>query len=133
MAHFAKLDENNTVLEVYVVNNNELLDASGTESEAMGIAFLTIWSGGYTNWRQTSYNGNFRKHYAATGYTYDLQLDAFIPRKPYPSWILDETTCTWTSPVPYPVDGNSITNPEGPIYLWDEISINWIKEINNET
>jgi hypothetical protein len=117
MAHFAKLDSNNQVLEVHVVNNNELLDSSGNESEAMGIAFLTIWSGGYTNWRQTSYNSSFRKHYAGIGYTYDPQLDAFIPPKPYPSWILDETTCRWISPVPYPQDDK--------IYQWNESTISW--------
>ncbi len=117
MAHFAKLDSNNQVLEVHVVNNNELLDASGNESEAMGIAFLTIWSGGYTNWRQTSYNSNFRKHYAGIGYTYDPQRDAFISPKPYPSWILDEATCRWISPVPYPQDDKR--------YQWNESTISW--------
>lgn len=123
MAHFAKLDSNNQVLEVHVVNNNELLDASGNESEAMGIAFLTIWSGGYTNWRQTSYNGNFRKNYAGIGYTYDPQLDAFIPPKPYPSWVLDENTCLWSAPIPMPTDGQ--------MYLWDENTLNWIVQLNS--
>lgn len=124
MAHFAKLDSNNQVLEVHVVNNNELLDASGNESEAMGIAFLTIWSGGYTNWRQTSYNGNFRKNYAGIGYTYDPQLDAFIPPKPYPSWVLDENTCLWSAPIPMPTDGQ--------MYLWDENTLNWIVQLNSQ-
>ena len=117
MAHFAKLDSNNQVLEVHVVNNNELLDASGNENEAMGVAFLTIWSGGYTNWRQTSYNGSFRKNYAGIGYTYDSNRDAFIPPKPYPSWILDEATCRWISPVPYPQDDKR--------YQWNESTISW--------
>ena len=124
MAHFAKLDSNNQVLEVHVVNNNELLDASGNESEAMGIAFLTIWSGGYTNWRQTSYNGNFRKNYAGIGYTYDSNRDAFIPPKPYPSWILDEATCLWSAPIPMPTDGQ--------MYLWDENTLNWIVQLNSQ-
>ena len=124
MAHFAKLDSNNQVLEVHVVNNNELLDASGNESEAMGIAFLTIWSGGYTNWRQTSYNGNFRKNYAGIDYTYDSNRDAFIPPKPYPSWILDEVTCLWSAPIPMPTDGQ--------MYLWDENTLNWIVQLNSQ-
>jgi hypothetical protein len=117
MAHFAKLDENNIVLEVHVVHNNELLDANGQESEAKGIAFLTTWSGGYTNWKQTSYNGNFRKNYAGLGYIYDSNRDAFIAPKPYSSWILNESTCRWEAPVPYPTDGKS--------YVWDEPTTSW--------
>ena len=89
MAHFAKLDENNTVLEVHVVNNNELIvekiteDSAGcvtvttVESEEKGIQFLTEWSGGYTNWKQTSYNGNFRGKYAAIGDVYDTDANVF--------------------------------------------------------
>jgi len=78
MAHFAKLDNDNIVLEVHVVHNNELLDENGQESEAKGIEFLVNWSGGYTNWKQTSYNGNFRGKYAGIGYTYDTQNDVFV-------------------------------------------------------
>ena len=118
MAHFAKLDENNIVLEVNVVHNNELLDENGQESEAKGIEFLVNWSGGYTNWKQTSYNGNVRKNYAGVGYTYDQQRDAFIPPQPYASWTLDDATCQWNAPVPYPTDGQR--------YVWDELSSNWI-------
>ena len=88
MAHFAKLDENNIVLEVNVVNNTELITSKTTstegyiqvttiESEEKGIAFLTEWSGGHTNWRQTSYNGNFRGKYAGIGDTYDAEADEF--------------------------------------------------------
>ena len=95
MAHFAKLDQNNTVLEVHCLDNNELL-VDGVESEAKGIAFLTMWSNGYYNWKQTSYNGNFRKNYAGIGYTYDPQRDAFIPLKPDGNYVLDEQTCQWT-------------------------------------
>ena len=91
MAHFAKLDENNIVLEVNVVNNDVLTE----DEEASGIAFLTEWSGGYSNWKQTSYNGTFRKHYAGIGYTYDSIRDAFIPPKPEGNWILNEETCLW--------------------------------------
>lgn len=96
MAHFAKLDENNLVLEVHCVHNNELL-INGIEVEAKGIVFLTEWSGGYTNWKQTSYNGNIRKNYAGIGYTYDSTRDAFISPKPDGNWTLNETTCQWES------------------------------------
>ena len=117
MAHFAKLDDNNNVLEVHCVNNNELM-VDGSESEAKGIEFLTSWSGGYTNWKQTSYNGNIRKNYAGVGYNYDARRDAFIPPKPFNSWVLNESTCLWEAPVPYPDDGNR--------YVWDEQTLSWI-------
>lgn len=78
MAHFAKLDNDNIVFEVHAVHNNELLDENGQESEAKGIEFLVNWSGGYTNWKQTSYNGNFRGKYAGVGDTYDAQNDVFV-------------------------------------------------------
>lgn len=121
MAHFAKLDENNVVLEVHVVHNNELLDENNQESEAKGIEFLVNWSGGYTNWKQTSYNGTIRKNYAGIGYIYDAQRDAFIPPQPFNSWLLDETSCQWNPPIAYPQDGQ--------IYVWDEATISWI--VNN--
>jgi hypothetical protein len=114
MAHFAKLDENNIALEVNVVSN-DALDASN--EEASGIAFLTEWSGGYSNWKQTSYNGTFRKNYCGVGYFYDQNLDAFIPPKPYGSWTLNEETCQWESPEPYPTDGK--------FYIWNENHKNW--------
>ena len=93
MANFAKLDEDSVVLEVNAVSNGVLEDLPFPESEALGIAFLTEWSGGYSNWKQTSYNANFRKNYAGIGYTYDSVLDAFVSPKPYPSWLLDTETC----------------------------------------
>ncbi len=93
MAHFAKLDENNIVLEVNVVNN-DALDASN--EEASGIAFLTEWSGGYSNWKQTSYNGTFRKHYAGIGYTYDSIRDAFISPKCHDEAMRNEDTSKFT-------------------------------------
>ena len=92
MAHFAKLDENNKVLEVNVVNN-EVLDPANEESS--GIEFLIEWSNGHTNWKQTSYNRTFRKNYAGIGYTYDESRDAFIPPKPNEVLGFDEETCTW--------------------------------------
>lgn len=98
MAHFAKLDENNNVLEVHVVHNNELLDENGVEQEQKGINFLIAWSGGYPYWKQTSYNANFRKNYCNPGWTYDAARDAFIPPKPSADAVLDETTCQWIVP-----------------------------------
>lgn len=124
MAHFAKLDENNIVLEVNVVHNNELIDENGNESEQKGIAFLVGWSGGYTNWKQTSYNNNFRKNYAGIGYTYDYTRDAFIPPKPYESWLLNETTCLWEPPITMPIDDNIY-------YYWDEETLSWKEVVPN--
>jgi len=118
MAHFAKLDENNVVTKVHLVNNIEMLAADGSESEIMGIAFLIRWSGGYSNWKQTSYNGKIRKNYAGIGYTYDSQRDAFIPPQPFPSWTLNEDTCLWDAPTPYPTDDQR--------YYWDEETTSWV-------
>lgn len=93
MAHFAELDATNTVTQVIVVHNNELLD-NGVESEAKGIAFCQSLFGG--NWIQTSYNGTMRKNYAGIGYTYDSVRDAFIPPKPEEGeWTFNEDTCRW--------------------------------------
>jgi hypothetical protein len=119
MAHFAQLDENNVVTQVIVVHNNELLD-NGVESEAKGIEFCqTLFSG--TTWKQTSYNGNMRKNYAGIGFTYDHSRDAFISPKPYASWVLNEQSCRWESPVPYPTDGKN--------YTWDEATTSWIEVV----
>lgn len=119
MAHFAKLDEHNVVLDVNVVDNNVIDNLPFPESEPVGVQFLTEWSGGYTNWRQTSYNGSFRKNYAGLGYTYSTDLDAFIPPKPYPSWLLNTNTCQWQPPIPYPNDGKQ--------YIWDEATQSWVQ------
>lgn len=116
MAHFAKLDENNVVTQVIVVHNNELMDNS-QESEAKGVAFCQSLFGG--NWKQTSYNGNIRKNYAGIGYVYDSGRDAFIPPKPFNSWLLNETTCLWEAPVSYPTDGKR--------YYWDEPTLSWVQ------
>lgn len=114
MAHFAQLDDNNTVTQVIVVHNNELLD-NGVESEAKGIAFCQSLLGG--TWVQTSYNASIRKNYAGVGYTYDSGRDAFIPPKPFASWLLDEAICRWQAPVPMPEDGK--------FYAWDETTLSW--------
>ena len=115
MAHFAELDSNNKVLRVIVVDNTDTADVNGQEDESIGIAFCRKLFGG--TWRQTSYNGNLRKNYAAIGYVYDPVRDAFYAQQPYPSWILDEATCRWISPVPYPQDDQ--------IYQWNESTISW--------
>ena len=115
MAHFAELDDNNIVVRVLSVNNNELID-NGTESEGKGVLFLNSLFG-HKNWKQTSYNHNFRKNYASIGYKYDQALDAFIPNQPFPSWTLDTPTCRWQPPVAYPSDGQ--------IYVWNENTLSW--------
>ena len=115
MAHFAQLDENNVVTQVIVVHNNELLDENGIEQESKGIAFCQSLLGG--NWVQTSYNSNFRKNYAGIGFTYDSNKDAFIPPKPFNSWILNEETCLYEAPVAMPTDGKP--------YRWDEETVSW--------
>lgn len=118
MAHFARLNDNNVVLDVNVVTNDDINNLPFPESEPVGIAFLTQWSGGYTNWKQTSYNANFRKNYAGINYVYDAVLDAFIPPKPYPSWLLNTQICLWEAPIPYPTDGK--------LYAWDEATQTWV-------
>jgi hypothetical protein len=115
MAHFAKLDENNIVTEVVVVNNEVLLRTDGTESEYKGKVFLNQLFGNAT-WVQTSYHGNFRKHYAGIGFRYDEVNDVFIDPSPYPSWSLDENF-DWQPPTPMPIDDN--------LYEWNEETLSW--------
>ena len=116
MAHFAKINNENIVEQVIVVNNDVILKSDGSESELKGKQFLNSILG-QAKWIQTSYNGNFRKNYAGVGYTYDSERDAFIPPKLFPSWLLDEDTCLWQPPIPYPDD-------EQP-YQWNEETISW--------
>ena len=121
MAHYAELDSNNVVLRVIVVSNPDTSTAQGEEKESIGIAFCERLLGG--TWVKTSYNGNIRKNYAGIGYTYDKDRDAFIPPKPYASWVLDENTCLWNSPVAYPTD---VGTPEAPKrYTWNEETKSW--------
>ncbi len=103
MSHFAKINENNIVTEVIVAEKNFI------NSGKVGDEFL---------WVQTSYNNNFRKNFAGKGYTYDSTRDAFIAPKPYPSWLLNEDTCQWESPVAYPDDDDKM-------YTWNEATTNW--------
>jgi hypothetical protein len=118
MAHFAKLNDSNIVIEVIVLSNEVIDNLPFPQSEPIGIEFLTDWSGGYTHWLQTSYNGSFRVNFAGTDDLYDPIRDAFIPPQPFPSWILNETTCQWGSPVPYPTDGG--------VYYWNEELQEWV-------
>ena len=123
MAHFCELDSNNVVLRVIVVSNADTSTAQGDEKESIGIAFCERLLGG--TWVKTSYNGNIRKNYAGIGYTYDKDRDAFIPPKPYASWVLDETTCRWDAPVAMPSDVGQGDPPK--LYTWDENTVNWIE------
>jgi hypothetical protein len=111
MAHFAEIDENNIVLRVLVTNN---------DFPNEGYNWLIENLGG--TWIKTSYNANIRKNFAGIGYTYDEGRDAFIPPKPYQSWLLNEDTCQWEAPTAYPTDGK--------LYTWDEDSQEWIEYDN---
>ena len=126
MASFAKIGLNNKVIEVQSVVNEVLHDSNGVEQESIGIDFLTKLTG-WAIWKQTSYNTiggvhklggvPFRKNHASIGYTYDENRDAFIPKKIYNSWILNEDTCQWEAPVAKPQDGKS--------YNWNEQTLSW--------
>jgi hypothetical protein len=120
MAHFTRLDRTNQVISVEAVNNEVITDGEGVEQEQLGIDFLTNLYDGVGWYKQTSYNGNFRKNYAGVGYTYDPTRDAFIAPKPFPSWTLNEDTCQYEAPVVHPTDDKN--------YEWDEETTNW-KEI----
>jgi hypothetical protein len=117
MAHFAELDENNIVLRVIAIHNNELLDENENEIEQKGIDFCTNLFGGV--WKQTSYNGNFRKQYAGFGFHYDSTRDEFVAPQPYPSWSLSEEN-NWIPPKPKPTDVDFC-------YHWDESLQEWQK------
>ena len=116
MATFAKLGLNGKVIDVQSISNNVKTDSNGVEQETLGIDFLTELTN-WPIWKQTSYNNNFRKNHASIGYTYDEDRDAFIPPRPYASWTLNETSCTWECPVSHPQDGNN--------YIWNEETQQW--------
>ena len=111
MSHWAEIDKDNKVIRVTVGDNN---DPGGDE----GYSWLVNNLGG--TWIKTSYNNNIRKNYAAIGFVYDKKLDAFIPPKPFESWILNQEQCIWEAPIEFPEDGK--------LYTWDEETISW-KEI----
>jgi|TARA_R110000764_G_scaffold52823_1_gene114928 hypothetical protein len=126
MASFAKIGLNNKVIEVLSVVNEVLHDSNGVEQEVLGVEFLTNLYG-WSIWKQTSYNTHggvhnngdtpLRKNHAGIGMTYDEDRDAFIAPKPFNSWILNEDTCLWNSPVDMPDDGET--------YTWNETTISW--------
>ena len=119
MAHFAQLDENNVVTQVIVVSNEDTSDSNGVEVEGIGIAFCRRLFGSNTNWQQTSYNGNMRVRYAGIGYSYNAELDAFVPPQPHASWIIDSETANWVSPLAEP----ALTDEQqaaGSLYRWNE-------------
>lgn len=117
MANFAQI-QNYVVIQVIAVSNAAIDDLPYPESEPIGAAFCQSLFGPTTEWKQTSYNANFRKNYAGIGFSYDPVLDAFIPPKPYPSWVLDTSACQWQAPIPYPTDGQ--------YYVWDEATQSWV-------
>lgn len=117
MAHFAELSSDNIVMRVVVVHNDDCKDDRGNESEQKGIDFCkSLFEG---NWIQTSYNSTLRKNFAGIGFTYDAQRDAFIPPQTFASWTLNESTCQWEPPIPYPNDGKR--------YQWNEPTASWIE------
>lgn len=126
MAHFARLDELNTVINVIVVADDDIM-VDGVENEQKGIDFCNSLIPG--KWIKTSYNTvrgihtkggtPFRKNYASVNYKYDPNRDAFIPPQPHMSWILNETTCQWEAPVQHTKDGET--------WSWDETTLSWIK------
>jgi hypothetical protein len=119
MAHFALINEENIVESVIVVNNSVLIDSdTELESENIGIEFCKSLYGENTQWVQTSYNNNFRGNFANIGYTYNSDLDVFLPPTPYPSWVVDTETCQWKAPIPAPDDGK--------FYVWNEEHKNWV-------
>jgi hypothetical protein len=112
MAHYAFLNENNIVTEVITgIDETELIEGLDPE----------VWYGNFRGQvcKRTSYNGNYRKNYAGIGFTYNQELDAFIPPKPYSSWILNENTCLWEAPIPYPNNQK--------MCQWDEFEQKWLE------
>jgi hypothetical protein len=139
MASFAKIGLNGKVIEVLSVVNEILHDSNGIEQETIGIDFLTKLTG-YPVWVQTSYNTKggvhnnggtpLRKNHAGIGMTYDEDRDAFIPPKPFKSWVLNEQTCLWEAPVARPeLTQEQIDNKN--YYAWNETILNWELK-NNE-
>lgn len=118
MAHFARLDNNNTVTMVTVVSNEDMVDTSGTEREELGIAICEQVVGPGP-WVQTSYNGKIRKQYAGLGFVYDEGADVFIAPQPYPSWVLNDAY-NWEPPIPMPTTGAPHEWNEE-TQTWDEI------------
>lgn len=118
MAHFARVNKDWIVEEVVVVSNNVLLNEQGIECEWLGEQFCQQLYGAHTKWIQTSYNASKYKNFAGVGYSFDPYRHAFIPPKPFPSWVLNEDTCRWDAPVQHPLDTR--------LYSWDEENRQWV-------
>jgi len=117
MAHFAELDDNNVVLRVVVVDNDCVPSDEHVDGETWCINFFKT-----PNWKQTSYNNNFRKQYAGMGYTYDAAKNKFISPQPYASWVLDAND-DWQAPVTYPTDTGTEESPK--LISWNEDNLRW--------
>ena len=128
MAHFAGLDENNVVTQVIVVANEDTTDTNGVEVEEIGVAFCKKLLGADTRWKQTSYNGNFRVRYAGIGYSWNEELSAFIPPQPFASWVLNEETADWESPVGPAPELTEAQVESRSFYKWDEENLAWVLE-----
>jgi hypothetical protein len=115
MAHFAEIDDDNTVLRVVVVDDDIIRDADGRHNELLGQQHCTRILGG--DWIQTSYNATFRIRFAGVGYNYNEELNAFLTPRPFYSWLLNEETYNWEPPVEMPDDGNR--------YIWNEVIMEW--------
>jgi hypothetical protein len=109
MKHWAKLNNNRIVIDVITADDQFI--ASGQ-------------AGNPFNFLETSKSGEFRKNYAGIGYQYDMMRNAFIAPKPFNSWLLNENTCIWEAPVPYPADGKE--------YGWDEATLSWVEIVKPE-
>ncbi len=132
MAHFAKLDDKNIVTQVIVVDNDDITDNNGNETESLGVAFCQKLFGADTTWKQTSYNNNLRGNYAGIGATYMSNVatlgvgstDIFIIQQPHPSWSIGVGTATWYAPVAGPPDLTDSERAAGKLYIWDEDAYN---------
>jgi len=124
MAHFAELDENNIVIRVVVACNQDIANNGGEQSEQAAEHFKTIlpFSSNGVKWVQTSYNSNFRGHFTGTGETFNKELNLFIAKKPFPSWILNTSTGYWESPVAFP---SNVPSPYKLYSVWDEELQQW--------
>lgn len=117
MAYFAQIDEDGTVLQVISISNDTAPDPAPAQAEPLGQAFIADTLGLSGEWRQTSYNGSFRRRYAGIGWRYDSERDVFIEPQPFPSWALD-ADYDWQPPTPMPTEGE---------WRWDEDSLSWVE------
>ena len=132
MAHFAKINEENIVTQVIVINNSDITNSRGREEETIGIKYCQKLLGESTTWKQTSYNNNFRGNYAGIGYTYMENVatlgvastDIFIQQQPYPSWSIGVDTAKWYSPLGLPPALTDSEKAAGKWYIWDEDAYN---------